>query len=474
MIRVIVVDAREDFLADINTRMILDDERELTIMTTLASAEHLHIALQRYPADIVAVCENLIDTQEDWFFAGTQVVGYALSPEGIGKFDARNIPSYGVIKKVTNLLDCLERGVPERKKPKAAPPPVRKEPEEDAVISQPTAEVEPEPERPEPAMPQKATQEPASPRNIRSQLSRYREATVKEEERRIEREFSVPKRNTQVVTVYSAKGGVGKTTLSTEIAVYLALTCGGRDRYKVCLVDYNIDFGDVLTTLDFKSDGPNMALWAKDIRDRMASGEDPDRISYSSAEVKAYLQVMEKTGLYALLEPIVHEDSLSISEEALQVMLRSIVQCGEFDFVICDTGNNTRDAAVVALEMAQYVLLVANQDVTTANCNDSFLTTMKRLHFDMDKIRLVINNVQPPKLTGVTVREIEELFPYPCIARIRHDTDVVRANNFSKPIVYEPQHEVTKEIRKIISFLTGTEEPQTAKRKGLFGLKLGR
>lgn len=464
MNRAIVVDAREDFLADINTRMILDDERELSIVTTLSSAEHLHIALQRYPADIVAVCENLIDTQEDWNFAGTKIVGYALTTEGICKFIERDIPCYGVVQRVPILLDRLERGIPEKQKPKA--PPVNQIQEvietdepDDKEACEPTnisdvIEMEP-------AMPQ--------PRNIRSQLSKYRETATRNEERKIQREFSVPKRNTTVVTVYSAKGGVGKTTLATEIAVYLALTCGGRERYKVCLVDYNIDFGDVLTTLDFDSEGMNMASWAKEIRERLEAGEKAGDIGYSGPEVLTCLQKMDKTGMYALLAPIIHEDSLSVTEEELQVMLRSITECGEFDFVICDTGNNTRDAAVVALEAADFVLLVANQDVTTANCNDSFLTTMKRLHFDMEKIRLVINNVQSPKVTGVTVREIEELFPYPCIARIRHDSDVIRANNLSRPIVYEPQHEVTKEIRKIISFLTGTEEPQTEKRKGLLG-----
>lgn len=458
MYRVIVADAREDFLADINTRMILDDERELTLLTTLASAEHLHIALQRYPADIVAVCENLIDTQEDWNFSGVKVVGYALSAEGTKKFAEKGIPCYGIIQKVTVLLDRLEKGMPT-----SVPQPKKITVEEsipDNVVS--TDEVHQDDTQVLEG-PETKTPEPAAPRNIRSQLSMYRESTAKSEERKLEREFAAPKRQTKIVTVYSAKGGVGKTTLSTEIAVYLALTCGGRERYRVCLVDYNIDFGDVLTTLDYNSEGPNMTVWAEDIRKRIATGEKAEEVGYSFGEIKGYLQKMEKTGLYSLLAPIVHEDSLSITEEELQVMLRNIAECGEFDFVICDTGNNTRDAAVVALEMAEYVLLVANQDVTTANCNDSFLTTMKRLRFDMDKIRLVINNVKPPKLTGVTVREIEELFPYPCIARIRHDSDVVRANNFSKPIVYEPQHEVTKEIRKIISFLTGTEEPQTVK-----------
>ena len=107
MTNVIVVDAREDFLADINTRMVLDDERGLSVLTTLTSAEHLHIALQRYKADIVAVCDNLIDTQEDWSYDNIAVVGYAATPEGALKISAKGLPSYGVVRQVSVLLDKL-------------------------------------------------------------------------------------------------------------------------------------------------------------------------------------------------------------------------------------------------------------------------------------------------------------------------------------------------------------------------------
>lgn len=49
---------------------------------------------------------------------------------------------------------------------------------------------------------------------------------------------------------------IGKTTLSCELATYLALTSNGRNRYKVCIADFNIDFGDVKNTLNFD---PNKA-----------------------------------------------------------------------------------------------------------------------------------------------------------------------------------------------------------------------
>jgi pilus assembly protein CpaE len=217
-----------------------------------------------------------------------------------------------------------------------------------------------------------------------------------------------------------------------------------------------------------------MTWWAAEIKERIEAGENPDAICFTRKEIENNLQLMEKTGLYALLAPLTHEDSMDIGEAELQVMLRNIIENGGFDFVICDTGNNTRDSSVTALEAAEYVLLVVTQDITAANCNDAVLTTLNKIRFDTSKIRLIINNVLPAKITGVAVQEIEDLFPHPCIARIRHDTDVIRANNYSKPIVYNPNHEVTKEIRKIIAFLTGTNEDELVVKRGLLSRIFGK
>ena len=473
MKRIIVADARDGFLSDINTRMVLDDERDIEIVTTLTSTEHLHVAIQRFRPDIIAVCENLLDTQADWSFDGTQVIGYALSPEGKSAILEKGLPCYGIVRQVSWLLDQMERGIPKEAVPAPSVPlqkPAEKETapnpsfisvQEEEINAVDEQEAAPSLKHP-----------PEAYRNIRSQLSLYKDS---EHSKRLAEELAGrdvhgKAKQTKVVTLYSAKGGVGKTTLTTEIGVYLALTCHGRGHYRVCIVDYNIDFGDVLTTLDFSPDGPTMTDWAADIRERLENGEDPENICYRRTEMDEYLQVMDKTGLYALLAPLTHEDSMDIGEAELQVMLRNLRDYGGFDFILCDTGNNTRDATIIALEAAEYVLMVITQDITAANCNDSFLATMKKIRFHSEKIRLIINNVLPPKITGVSVQEIEDLFPHECIARIRHDTDVIRANNYSQPIVYQPNHEVTKEIRKIVAFLTDTQNPEPVRKAGKFRL----
>ena len=476
MKRIIVADARDGFLSDINMRIVLDDERDIEIVTTLTSTEHLHIAVQRFHPDVIAVCENLLDTQEDWNFDSVQVIGYALSPEGKAAILKQGLPCYGVVRQVSWLLEQMERGRPEMPAldipAETFPKPTVEERSSKASDIPPVAQEEKTEEQNEqkPVLSSRQSSEPSH--SIRSKLSLYKdnERSKRLAEKLVGRDIYGGEKKPKIVTLYSAKGGVGKTTLTTEIGVYLALTSHGRGHYRVCIVDYNIDFGDVLTTLDFSPDGPTMTYWAADIRERIEGGEAPEDICYRRTEIEEYLQVMDKTGLYALLAPLTHEDSMDIGEAELQVMLRNLRDYGGFDFILCDTGNNTRDATIIALEAAEYVLMVITQDITAANCNDSFLATMKKIRFNSDKIRLIINNVLPPKITGVSVQEIEDLFPHECIARIRHDTDVIRANNYSQPIVYQTNHEVTKEIRKIVAFLTDTQNPEQVRKKGKFGL----
>lgn len=283
-------------------------------------------------------------------------------------------------------------------------------------------------------------------------------------EREVESDLGNVKKPAKVVTVYSAKGGVGKTTISCELATFLALTSHGRGKFRVCIVDYNIDFGDVLNTLSFDPEKGCMSYWASEIQSELDLGKDPEDIQFTKERISVYLQKNETDGLYALLAPFTNEDSMNITDVQLKIMLDNLIHNCDFDFVICDTGNNTRDSSVIALEKADEVLLVLTQDVNTANCNNGFLSTMNKIDFDMNKIRLVINKAQPAKTVAISTEELEEAFinpntnsVYPCVAKINHDNEVKHMNNLGKPLVYDSSSGFTKSIGVIASEIIGEE-----------------
>lgn len=67
--------------------------------------------------------------------------------------------------------------------------------------------------------------------------------------------------------------------------------------------------------------------------------------------------------------------------------------------MICDTGNNTRDSSYMALMEADQVFLVVTQNFNTMNCNNSVLSTLYKVKFDMSKINLIVNKLNQKNLS---------------------------------------------------------------------------
>lgn len=288
----------------------------------------------------------------------------------------------------------------------------------------------------------------------------------------VERDMGNVQRPAKMVAVYAAKGGVGKTTITCNLSTYLALTEHGRDRYKVCIVDFNIDFGDVATTLGLDPNRGCMTQWANDIKERL-NGITPEdngkytsdqlnSISYTEQQIKNFLQRQEETGLYVLLAPISNEDSMFIAENEIEVILTNLINKGGFDFIICDTGNNTRDSSFIPLTKADEIYVVMTQAATTANCNAGFMNTMHKIGFDLNKIHILINMAMSYKSTGISIDEIEEAFinpytkkPYDIIGTLKNYDDVRISNNMQRPLVYNSKHEYTRCIGEIANKLIG-------------------
>lgn len=536
--KIMLIDTNYGFTSDVESRLILDDIEGIEIVTK-NNINTIHEAIEKERPDELLIASSIIGSHPSWDF-GIPVKTYAKNTEGIIASQDKGFMTYGLINGAGELIQAIssnrilkleapsdknkfpnETDLISGKSPvsdvnqnsKGLNPLTQKKPDLEEVFediveetlnkeNMPKAVHKPKPKN-DITISANMSSSAESNDGIRSGMpsrgsndlkARLAEARKREEEERRKKEAAAENRHLEeataivnrdmgnimapakLITVYSAKGGVGKTSLACELSTYLALTAHGRGRYKVCIADYNIDFGDVINTLDYDANRACMTIWAADIRERINAGENPEDINYTEGQISAWLQKNEQTGLYALLAPFTNEDSMDISEIELEVMLRNLVDNGGFDFVVCDTGNNTRDSSFIPLEKADDIVLVLTQSVNTANCNVGLIETMRKIDFDMSKVRTVINMAQPAKSVGISVDEVIEAFinpntgkPFEVLSVLRYTNDEKTAGNMGVPLVLKSSHEFTRGISSIAQQLIGDNFVLEApKKKGIF------
>lgn len=450
-----VCDKRADFLHDLRVRASLDDTP--FIISEVTNGKELTEKDFRIYEKIV-LCENMLDEMpagfEKWV-PSTQFMGYCVTKDGIDQFCSRNIPCVGMVTSSAQLLVML-MGLPKEKADAEAALEKYLSSTDQASAKEVVACTH-ELIKPDP-VPEQASRDDEG---VVSRLHQMRESgTARETDLLLkrEREAAAPRKTAITVTIASGKGGVGKTTIATELACCMALTSHGRGRFKTCIIDFDIGLGDVGTILNFSSKGPTISDWIDDIRLRTSAGEKIGDILYTEREIESFLRKKDETGLYALLAPKMYTDSLDFTSAELEVIMRSLKTGAGFHFLIYDTGNSLQDPTLLALDKAEYVLLVATQDISCAHCLDVFLRTLQTIRFDLGKCRLILNNVMSAKETGISVAELQDSFDYPCIAKIRYSTSIIHSNNYGRPVVFSASHDMTKQMRTVVRYLNEGRE----------------
>lgn len=515
MRQVLVIDERRILKEDMQTQMIVDgieDDYRVTVMQPQPlDAIRSEISSKTY--DFILVEETAAGKMEQARFGVLKVYGYCMNSETPSNLDEKKIPFMGQAENSEEIIRIMEDvyngKVPEKvpnasEKPSAEPEKADAVPDEDvnaeeapvtkekvtqeaprqAVPAEPVQEVQrptmrtsrPVPNA-EPVVPSRKPQ-PNVPRNPRGDIIEdARKRQEAEEYARIYEERRKEQSRTKTISVYSAKGGVGKTTIATNLALYLSMIPHGKGTYKVCLVDYNIESGDVRSLLGFKRNEKtvDMGYWAEDIHNQLIRGRRPEDIQFTTQQIHNYLtDYNDRTGLSVLLAPAEHENAQYIETQEIEIMLRNVIDNGGFDYVICDTADNTSDGSVCALENSDLVLMVCTQDATAANRNASVLASLKRSHMDLTKFRLVINNATSRHKAGVSIREVLNYFDeYECVGKIKEDPHVKLANNFSKPIVNNPRRQFRKDLQSIVQYIirddTNTGRDEKKKKTGILG-----
>jgi pilus assembly protein CpaE len=230
----------------------------------------------------------------------------------------------------------------------------------------------------------------------------------------------------RIVTVFSAKGGCGKTTLATNMAATLA-DKGSRE---VCLVDLDLAFGDVAIALQL--------FPAHTIADAGPLGENLD---FGSLQT---LLTPHSPGLTTLVAPVEPGSAESIPAGLVSRILE--VLRDHYDYVIVDTPPAFDDHVLSAFDLSDLVALIATLDIPALKNLKLTLETMDLLNYPRERWRIVLNRADSK--VGLAIGEVEKSLRTQIAAQIPSSRDVPAAINRGVPIVLDdPRHPVSLAIK---------------------------
>jgi len=282
-----------------------------------------------------------------------------------------------------------------------------------------------------------------------------------EQKRRVQlAEPSVAKamqRDPQIIAVFSTKGGVGRTTLATNLAVSLA----EETRKKVVIVDLDLQFGDVAVMLNVVPKRTITEL-IQDIGQM-----DPDLL-------ESYL-VTHPTGIKVLPCPTRPEYAELITGGHIEKILGLLKQ--NYDYIIVDTPPMFHETTLTALDLCHQILLVVSLELPTIKNVKLGLEVLDSLHLK-GKVKLILNRSSGD--IGIKCEDMEESLGLKVAAHIPSDGRVVIASvNKGHPFVAaSPNTKITESVRELAHMTmlgeakhhvtTGTNE-----KRGLFGRLFG-
>src|SRR3954467_4383707 len=236
----------------------------------------------------------------------------------------------------------------------------------------------------------------------------------------------------RLLTVFSPKGGVGKTTIAVNLAVALA----ARDKYRVCLVDLDLGFGDVAITLQL--------FPARTIADAVALESDLD---YAVLEP---LLTPHRRGFSTLVAPVQPDAKDSIPASLIARIL-SVLK-SNFDYVIVDTAPAFDEHVLQAFDETDELLLVTTLDVPTLKNVKIACETLDLLNFPKPHRHLVLNRADDK--VGLAPEKVEVTLDMRIAQAIPTSPEVANATNAGEPIVASsPKHQVSQAINRLAGAL---------------------
>jgi len=284
------------------------------------------------------------------------------------------------------------------------------------------------------------------------ELARAIYSVLEQEERRRSRltgETGSSAARGTVITVFGAKGGIGKTTIATNLAASLCRSTNS----SVAIVDMDTRFGDVAIMMD--------VVVEYSIAD---VGRNIDAVDRDS--IRDYL-LRHSTGVQILPAPLHPTEWGALHRQHIAKVIDLLSQT--HDYVVVDTPGAFNELVATALEAANIILLVTSMDIASIKDTALALEMLRAASVSEDKVKLVINH--STSSNSLRPEDVERVLEYEVYWRIPHDVAVSNSNQLGQPIILaKPYARASRSISDMAYSLAGLHRD----RKGFLDRVLGR
>jgi pilus assembly protein CpaE len=242
-----------------------------------------------------------------------------------------------------------------------------------------------------------------------------------------------PKRG-RIIAVFGTKGGVGKTTLSVNLAVALQR----KTKARVALMDADFFFGDIALHLNLPPTSTVVDL--------------VERIDQLDPELVERVMITHSSGVRVLLGPTQPEEAEKVTAAHVERLLDALSEL--YNFVIVDCHPNYDDRNLVILEKADDIMFVVRPELGPLKNMGVFLNLVIKLALPLSKIHIVLNRAG--SRSGIEVEQIEQTFRRRIAFRMMSGgRTVVLSVNRGVPLMMEkPNHPLSKQISGMADYLS--------------------
>ncbi|MDD2620719.1 MAG: response regulator [Syntrophomonadaceae bacterium] len=276
---------------------------------------------------------------------------------------------------------------------------------------------------------------PLSPDDLNTTIRRV--AQLGRNNRRIPRheaeaeEYYNNVRTKKVVTIFGPKGGVGRSTIISNLAVALARN----KKQRAALIDLDIQFGDISVMMNINP--------RKTISELMQEG---DMSNQELLEEYMY----ERNGVHILAAPNKPELAELVTVEGIEKIIKS---CRDnYDFTFIDTPSFIDENILTALEMTDLVLLITTLDLPTIKNVKKGIEILKTLKL-LSKTRLILNHSS--QVAGIEVWDVERVLDLKVKGKIPSDSKLALSslNQGTAIIKSNPKANISKAIINLLQLL---------------------